>query len=101
VRLIKFPGLSAVGILVFFFLSVCQPSICARQVVREETGAAQTEHEPEQIVPGPRDIKEKTAIYVFVGWVWLSVFVLIFFLKLKIRETDRLYQLKFFNSKRK
>jgi len=50
----------------------------------------------EVIVPAPTDIKQTTAIYVFLGWIWLSIVILIFFLRLKIKEVDRLYELGFF-----
>ena len=50
----------------------------------------------ETIVPGPTDIKQATAIYVFLGWIWLSIGILIFFLRLKIKEVDRLHGLGFF-----
>jgi len=50
----------------------------------------------ETIVPGPKDIKQATAIYVFLGWIWLSIGILVFFLRLKIKEVDRLHELGFF-----
>ena len=53
--------------------------------------------EVETIVPGPTDIKQTTAIYVFLGWIWLSIGILIFFLRLKIKEVDRLHDLGFFS----
>jgi len=60
----------------------------------------QTETEKEKLIPSPKNIKEGTAIYVFVGWMWLSIFVLIYILRLKIKEIDRLYKIKFFSAKR-
>jgi len=54
------------------------------------------EEEAEIIVPAPKDVKEATAIFVFLGWMWLAIFVLIYFLRLKVRETDRIHRLKFF-----
>ena len=52
--------------------------------------------EVETIVPGPADIKQAIAIYIFLGWIWLSIGILIFFLRLKIKEVDRLHELGFF-----
>ena len=52
--------------------------------------------EVETIVPAPKDITEATAIYIFLGWIWLSIGILIFFLRLKIKEVDRLHELGFF-----
>jgi cytochrome b6 len=59
----------------------------------------QTPSQPEadKIIAAPENIKEGTAIYVFLGWMWLSVVVLVYFLRLKIKETDRLYRSKFFS----
>lgn len=47
--------------------------------------------QPENIVPSPQNIRESTAIYVFLGWMWLSIGVLIYLLRLKIKEIDRLH----------
>ena len=54
------------------------------------------EDDVEVIVPAPTDIKQTTAIYVFLGWIWLSIVILIFFLRLKIKEVDRLHGLGYF-----
>jgi hypothetical protein len=56
--------------------------------------------EPEKIVVGPQDIKQKTGILVFVAWMWISVFVIVYFLRLKIKEADRLYRLRFYSAKK-
>ncbi|MGB8951964.1 MAG: hypothetical protein WCC06_04780 [Candidatus Aminicenantales bacterium] len=63
----------------------------------EKTQAAPLQTGPEEVVSAPKDIKERTAIYVFLGWMWVSIFVLIYFLRLKIKEADRVYRLKFFS----
>jgi hypothetical protein len=57
-----------------------------------------TEETQEKIKPAPKDIKEAVGIYVFLGWIWISIFVLVFILRQKIKETDRIYRLKFFSS---
>lgn len=36
----------------------------------------------------PRD---KSGAPVFLGWTWLSIGVLLYFLRLKVREADRVY----------
>jgi len=66
-----------------------EPSVEAQSV---------TEEAQEEIKPAPKDIKEAIGIYVFLGWIWISIFVLIFILRQKIKETDRIYRLKFFSS---
>lgn len=61
----------------------------------------QDESREEKIIPSPKNIKEKTFFYVFIGWMWLSIIVLIYFLRLKIRETDRLNKLRFFSKNKR
>jgi cytochrome b6 len=63
----------------------------------------QTPSKPEadKIVPAPQNIKESTAIYVFLGGIWLSVAVLTYLLRLKIKETDRLLHVGYFSSDRR
>lgn len=70
----------------------------AQQVPPEDpVQEARLTEEEEEILPGPTNIKEGTAILVFVGWMWLSIIVLIFILRAKIKEVDRLHHIKFFN----
>ncbi len=90
---------------VFFLLNVFFLSFFlidenfAQQVSPEKQ--SQVEKKAEKIVASPRNIKEATRIYVFVGWMWLAIFVLLYFLRLKIREADRLYAIKYFSAKKK
>jgi hypothetical protein len=60
----------------------------------------QTPSKPEadKIVPGPQSIKENVGILVFLAGIWLSIFVLIYLLRLKIKETDRLLEVGYFSS---
>jgi hypothetical protein len=51
----------------------------------------------DKIVPAFRNIKERTAAYVFLGWIWVAVCVLIYILRQKVKEVDRLYKAKFFD----
>jgi hypothetical protein len=53
--------------------------------------------EVEVIVPAPSDIKQAVSIYVFLGWIWLSIGILFFLLRQKIKEVDRLHKLGFFS----
>lgn len=87
------------AVFIFFLLAFFGPPLSLTQQVVEETqtDTAQAKQESERIIASPQNIKEETGILVFVGWMWLSIFVLIFFLRLKIREADRLFRLKFFS----
>ena len=89
--------LFAIFVLVFVF-SMGQKDVMADQEAPslQQSQEARSETDAEVIVPAPTDIKQATAIYVFLGWIWLSIGVLIFFLRLKIKEVDRLHQLGFF-----
>ncbi|OGD18914.1 MAG: hypothetical protein A2W03_13735 [Candidatus Aminicenantes bacterium RBG_16_63_16] len=57
--------------------------------------------QPESVVPAAANIKESTAIYVFIGWMWLAIGVLFYLLRLKIKETDRLHDSRYFNPDKK
>lgn len=63
----------------------------------QQSQGDRVEEEVETIVPAAKDIKQATAIYVFLGWIWLSIGILIFFLRQKIKEADRLYDLGYFS----
>lgn len=95
--------ISALPLLVVFFIAFFFVKfVVAQQVVPEDQDKInQVEKNAEKIVPSPKDIRESTGIYVFMTWMWVAIFVIIYFLKLKIKEVDRLYKLKFFSGKRK
>jgi hypothetical protein len=73
------------------------------QEVSPPVKSVEVQAKPQQgkIVAGPRNIKERTAVYVFLGWMWGSVAVLVYFLTLKIKEADRLYSSRFFSPSKK
>jgi hypothetical protein len=50
----------------------------------------------EPIVPAFAGIKEQTAVYVFYAWLWLSIVIMIYFLRLWIKEADRVYKAKYY-----
>lgn len=80
------------------FILLCVAFILAQEAVPEVKNQEAQIKEGKTIMPSPKDIKEKIAIYVFVGWLWLSIIVLIFILRAKIREVDRLHNIKFFSN---
>lgn len=94
---------STILLLIFIFL----PFSLASSVLALQAGpqgrnqAGKTPEESEKIVSSPQNIKESTAIYVFIGWLWASIFVLIYLLRQKIKETDRLYSMNFFSPAKK
>ena len=84
------------GVLFFCFFNFVDISL-AQQASQEKTEGL----EEDKIIPSPKDIKEQIAIYVFLGWMWLAILVLIYFLRLKVKEVDRLYKIKFFSESEK
>lgn len=84
--------------LAFFFINLGH----SQQVVPEEQKETiQAKEEPEKIISAPKNIKESTAIYVFVVWMWVAILVLIYVVRQKIKEIDRLFLVKFFSAKKK
>jgi hypothetical protein len=74
----------------------------AQQVVREEkTEMTQKQEGEDKIISGPQNIKESTGIFVFVAWMWLAIFVLIYILRLKIKEVGRLLEIRYLSEKKK
>ena len=91
VFLIVLAGAILLGLLV-------STSMWAQQTEQIPEPQAETEGTQDVIKPAPKDIKEAIGIYVFLGWMWLSIFVLIYILSQKIKEVDRIDRLKFFSS---
>jgi hypothetical protein len=74
----------------------------AQQVTQEEREEIiQAKDDQEKVIPSPQNIKEQTGIYVFLAWMWIAIVVLIYILRLKIREVDRLHRLRFSSTKKK
>jgi hypothetical protein len=82
-------GMSSPGL-----FSQAEPAGAIQEAAEQE--GIQASSEPEKVLGSPKDIKEETAIYVFLGWLWLSILVLIYLLRLKIRECDRLDNFDYF-----
>ncbi len=51
---------------------------------------------PQTVHPGYASLREKTAVLVFLAWLWLIVGIFAYLLRLKIREADRVYGLKLY-----
>ena len=50
----------------------------------------------EPIIPAFQTPREKTAVIVFYVWLWLSIGVLIYFLRWWVQEADRVFRAKFY-----
>ncbi len=116
-RIIRAPALLTLGILGITLIAYvsgktvslpiqAQPKIQTQSDSPQATPAGQTQEKQtvekakgsDKIVPAFKNIKERTAVYVFLGWIWVAVCVLIYILRQKVKEADRLYKAKFFDS---
>lgn len=76
--------------------------VFAQQVAPEgKDEMVEEEDSQDKISPGPQNIKESTGICVFIAWMWLAIFVLIYLVRLKIKEVDRLFEIRFLSPKKK
>jgi hypothetical protein len=49
---------------------------------------------PGQETPAaPRPPRERMAVYVLLAWVWFSIAVLLWLLRLRVREADRVFRM--------
>jgi Na+/H+ antiporter NhaC len=89
--------------LVVFFLSffILEFNFAQEVTQEEQEEKIQVKDNQEKIIPSPKNIKEQTGIYVFLAWMWIAIVVLIYILRLKIREVDRLLKLRFLSPKKK
>ena len=96
------PSFLILGFLFLFLLAWIGAPYCPAQqdVEQAVTSDLPEKQEPEKIIGAPQDIKQKTGIWVFVVWMWVSILVLVYFLRWKIKEADRLYQLRYFSAKK-
>ena len=83
------------------FVLLCVAFVLAQEAVPEEKNQEAQVEQGKTIIPSAKDFKERTAIYVFVGWMWLSIIVLVFILRAKIKEADRLHSIKFFSDQKR
>ena len=90
-------------VLIVILLAAAGAGLSLAQQVSPEKPVQKEQVVEEQgkIIPSPKNIKERTAVYVFIGWMWLSIIVLVYILWLKIKEVDRLLHIKFFNETHK
>jgi hypothetical protein len=92
-------GLRKAGLAVLILVSlVLVGGLWGQQT--EET-APQAEATEGKIRPAPQNITEKVEICVFLAWIWGMILLLIFVLRHKIKEVDRLHEIRYFPTKGK
>jgi len=48
---------------------------------------------PKEVHPAFLTPREKSGAYVFLAWTWLGIGFLLYFLRLKVREADRVHSI--------
>jgi hypothetical protein len=88
--------------LLFLIMGIflASPLFPFQEEVGKTEGDIQSEQVPDKITSGPKNIIESVGIYIFLGWMWLSILIFILFLKLKVNEADRLHHLKYYSTKK-
>jgi len=65
----------------------------AQDAPQAKVGPA-AEKAPAQETPAaPRPARERMFVRVLLGWVWLSITVLLWLLRLRVREADRVFRM--------
>ncbi len=87
--------LALAGLLVLLLLNSL-PEAAARQVPAGKT-AVEPEQAPAEVQTGPKDARERTGAYVFLVWLWSVIIVLVFVLRAKVKDVDRLHDMLYFD----
>ncbi len=77
----------------FLMIIILIPSVLQSvsfQGVTKQEVIKENKEESKEVQVGPQDIQEKTSVYFFLGWMWFSIGILVYFLRMKIKELDRL-----------
>jgi hypothetical protein len=93
--------LGAAGLLLAFLLPL---ALAARAEAPAQAQGAQEKAAPqkpkvrtEELPSVLRNIRERSRIIVFLVWLWISIAALLYVLRLKIREVDRVTALDSFS----
>lgn len=86
-------------LLVFLLISFMPASFSKTEAATALPFLQQQEEAAEKIIhPGPDTIKEKTGITVFLIWIWIIIFVLVYILRKKVTQADRMHKLSYYDS---
>jgi len=80
--------------LLLFLLS---PAVYGDQAKSTAIEKQSLNNEPASAKPGPKNTKDKVALYVFLVWTWLTIAVCMYYFRQKSKEADRLHEYGFFN----
>jgi hypothetical protein len=86
----------ALAVVLPALLSAASPQAAPQAAPAKSAAKIKAPPTPEIIHPAFASLKEKTAVLVFLAWLWLIVGILVWLLRMKIREADRVHGLKFY-----
>jgi hypothetical protein len=92
--------LLAAGALSVFFVYGNSPQVSGSSG-KETASLSEEQVQAEKIIPAPKNVKERTTVTVFLIWLWAAIFALVYILRLKIQESDRIKRLRFFSNEKK
>ena len=84
------------AVLVVAFVSILASGVgeARSQDAPQAAVKATVEKAPGQaILAAPRTARERTSVYVLLAWLWLSIAVLLWLLRLRVREADRVFHM--------
>lgn len=86
-------GILRPALLALLLLAGASAVVGAAQNVPPKAAASKpaVEAPAKEVHPAFLTPREKSGAYVFLGWTWLSIGVLLYFLRLKVREADRVF----------
>ena len=64
-----------------------------QDVAKAPAGQAAVKAPLEETAATPRPLKERMAVYVLLAWVWVSIAVLLWLLRLRVKEADRVFHM--------
>jgi len=83
------PGLLAFVLSALTLLCAAHSSQDARKAPAEKPSV---ETKAEEVSPAPLTPRERVGRYVFLACLWLSIAFLLYFLRLRVREADRVFR---------
>jgi len=73
-------------------LAVPSAGAAARGTPQAAASTSAPETKTGEVHRPPLAPRDRMGIYVFLAWLWMSIIILIFFLRDKIRESDRVFR---------
>jgi len=85
-------------VLIMILAPILASGISKQEAQKPAPQTSSEKDKPAELKAGPKNIKEKTAVFVFLAWTWLLVGMLVYFIRLKIKEADRVHEIRFYSA---